>query len=230
MIHLTEVEAKELVEEAGVSVVETLLARTKSEAEAIARRLGFPVVLKVVSQEIVHKSDAGGVKLNVRSADEVLLAYDEIMTSVGRAQPSAKVIGVSVQRMVRPGVEVIIGMSKDPDFGPVLMFGLGGVLVELFKDVSFRIVPITHHDAAEMIREIRGIALLQGYRGAAPVDVAALEDMLLKISQFVQRNPDVNELELNPVFAYPEGAIAVDARVAIVADGERLRPALTRRS
>lgn len=230
MIHLTEVEAKGLVEEAGVPVVETLLARTKTEAEAIARRLGFPVVLKVVSQEIVHKSDAGGVKLNVRSADEVHLAYDEIMTSVARAQPSAKVIGVSVQRMVRPGLEVIIGVSKDPDFGPVLMFGLGGVLVELFKDVSFRIVPITRDDAAEMIREIRGFALLQGYRGAPPVDVAALEDILLRISELVDHNPDVNELDLNPIFAYPDGATAVDARVAIEAESERLRPGMTRRS
>ncbi|MFA7270450.1 MAG: acetate--CoA ligase family protein [Sterolibacterium sp.] len=217
MEHLTEVEAKDLVQKAGIPVVETVLARSKAEAEAVARRLGFPVVLKVVSPEVVHKSDAGGVKLNVKSDIEVSQAYDEIMTSVKEKQPSANVIGVSVQKMARPGVEVIIGMSKDPDFGPVLMFGLGGVLVELIKDVSFRIAPITRQDAAEMIREIKGFALLQGYRGADPVDLTALEDMLLKVSALVDQNPDVNEMDLNPVFAYRDGAIAVDARVALEA-------------
>lgn len=215
MVHLTEVEAKNLVQKAGIPVVETVLARSKAEAEAAARNLGFPVVLKVVSREVVHKSDAGGVKLNVKSAREVGLAYDEIMTSVREKQPTANVIGVSVQKMARAGVEVIIGMSKDPDFGPVLMFGLGGVLVELVKDVSFRIAPITRQDAAEMIREIKGFALLQGYRGADPVDLTALEDMLLKVSDLVDQDPAVNEMDLNPIFAYRDGAIAVDARVAM---------------
>ncbi len=217
VVHLTEVEAKNLVKKAGIPVVETLLARSKSEAEAFARRLGFPVVLKVVSPEIVHKSDAGGVKLNVKTAHEVGVAYDEIMASVRERRPTANVIGVSVQAMARPGLEVIVGVSKDPDFGFVLMFGLGGVLVELLKDVSFRIAPITRQDAAEMIREVKGFALLQGYRGREPVDLTALEDLLLKVSALVEQTPDVNEMDLNPVFAYPDGAIAVDARVAMEA-------------
>lgn len=217
VVHLTEVEAKNLVKKAGIPVVETLLARSKSEAEAFARRLGFPVVLKVVSPEIVHKSDAGGVKLNVKTAHEVGVAYDEIMASVRERRPTANVIGVSVQVMARPGLEVIVGVSKDPDFGFVLMFGLGGVLVELLKDVSFRIAPITRQDAAEMIREVKGFALLQGYRGREPVDLTALEDLLLKVSALVEQTPDVNEMDLNPVFAYPDGAIAVDARVAMEA-------------
>lgn len=215
MMHLNEVEAKNLVQKAGIPVVETVLARSKTEAEAAARRLGFPVVLKVVSPEVVHKSDAGGVRLNVNSADQVRGAFDEIMASVRANQPGANLIGVSVQKMARAGVEVIIGMSTDPDFGPVLMFGLGGVLVELLKDVSFRIAPITRQDATEMIREIKGYALLKGYRGADPVDLIALEDMLLKVSQFVDQNPAVNEMDLNPIFAYRDGAMAVDARVAM---------------
>jgi acyl-CoA synthetase (NDP forming) len=129
------------------------------------------------------------------------------------------ILGVSVQRMARPGVEVIIGMSKDTQFGPVLMFGLGGILVEILKDVSFRVVPLTRRDAREMIREIKGYPLLEGYRGREPVDVSNLEELLLKVSTFVEQNPGVRELDLNPVFAYSDGAVAVDAR--IVMEGDR---------
>ncbi len=215
IVHLTEIEAKDLVKKAGISVVETMLARSKSEAEAFARHLGYPVVLKVASPEIVHKSDAGGVKLNVKTAQDLHTAYDEIMNSVRGKHPTANVIGVSVQAMAPPGIEVIVGVSKDPDFGSALMFGLGGVLVELLKDVSFRIIPITRQDAVEMIREIKGFPLLRGYRGREPVDLAALEDLLLKVSALVDKTRDVNEMDLNPVLAYADGAIAVDARVAM---------------
>ena len=212
---LTEVEAKDLLKQAGVSVVDTRLATSREKAVAVSGELGFPVVLKIASSDVVHKSDAGGVKLNLATADEVGAAYDAIMASIGKAFPDAKIQGVSVQGMARSGVEVIVGMSKDAQFGPVLMFGLGGVLVEILKDVSFRIVPLAKRDAAEMIREIKGYPLLEGYRGSEPVDVANLEAMVLKVSEFVDKNPDIKELDLNPVFAYGDGAVAVDARVVL---------------
>jgi acyl-CoA synthetase (NDP forming) len=214
---LTEIEAKDMLKEAGVSVVETRLAKSKDEAVAISRELGFPIVLKIASSDVVHKSDAGGVKLGLKTAQQVGKAYDDIMKSIKQKYPEAKIQGVSVQKMARPGVEVIIGMSKDAQFGPVLMFGLGGVLVEILKDVSFRIVPLAKRDAKEMIREIKGYPLLEGYRGSEPVDVFNLENLILKVSSFVEQHPEVKELDLNPIFAYKDGAVAVDARVILEA-------------
>ena len=212
---LTEIEAKELLKAAGISVIETKLATTKEQAVSISQQLGFPVALKIASADVVHKSDAGGVKLGLKTAVQVGKAYDDIMKSIKKAFPGAKIEGVSVQTMAKPGVEVIIGMSKDAQFGPVLMFGLGGILVEILKDVSFRIVPLLKSDAKEMIRDIKGFPLLQGYRGSEPVDVENLENMLLKVSEFVQKTPEVKELDLNPIFAYRDGAVAVDARVIL---------------
>jgi acyl-CoA synthetase (NDP forming) len=155
------------------------------------------------------------VKLGLTTEAQVGQAYDEIMKSIKKAFPDAKIEGVSVQPMAKKGVEVIIGMFKDAQFGPVLMFGLGGVLVEILEDVSFRIVPLEARDASEMIRDIKGFPLLQGYRGSDPIDIANLERMLLKVSAFVENTPAVKELDLNPMFAYKDGAIAVDARVIL---------------
>ncbi len=212
---LTEVESKELLKKAGIPVVETKLARTKQEAIAISKEMGFPVALKISSPDVVHKSDAGGVKLGLSSAAQVGKAYSEIISSIEKAYPEAEIQGVSVQRMAEPGVEMILGMSKDPQFGPVLMFGLGGVLVEVLKDVSFRIVPVTERDAREMIREIKGYPILEGYRGKKPVSIPALEQLIVKLSRFVEENPQIKELDLNPVFAYPDKALAVDARIVL---------------
>jgi len=212
---LTEIEAKELLKGAGISVVDTRLATSKEEVISISEQLGFPVVLKIASPDVVHKSDAGGVKLGLGTAEEVGKAWDDILMAIKQKYPEAKIQGVSVQKMVRPGVEVIIGMSKDAQFGPVLMFGLGGILVEILKDVSFRIAPLTRRDAREMISEIKGYPLLEGYRGQEPVDVSNLEELILKVSDFVEENPDLKELDLNPVFAYSDGAVAVDARVIL---------------
>jgi acyl-CoA synthetase (NDP forming) len=212
---LTELESKALLSEAGIPIVETKLAASKEEAIAISKRLGFPVALKIVSPDIAHKSDVGGVKLGLKTSKQVKEAYDEIISSVQHQCPKAIIDGVSVQKMARPGTEVIIGMTKDAQFGPVLMFGLGGILVELLKDVSFRIVPLEREDAQEMIREIKGYPLLEGYRGSEPVDVSILEEILLKVSRFVDNNPEIKELDLNPIFAYKDGAVAVDARVIL---------------
>ena len=212
---LTEVESKELLEQADIPVVETRLAKSKKEAIRISKELGFPVVLKIASPDIVHKSDSGGVKLGVANATQVGKAYSEIMSSIKEKYPNAAIQGLAIQRMAPPGLEVIVGMSKDVQFGPVLMFGLGGILVEVLKDVSFRIVPLTRRDAAEMIREIKGYPLLEGYRGQEPADISALEELIVKVSQFVDQNPEMKELDLNPIFAYRDRAIAVDARIIL---------------
>jgi len=212
---LTEVESKELLSKAGIPVVETKLARSKKEAISISKEMSFPVVLKINSRDVIHKSDSGGVKLGLVNATQVGKAYSEIMSSIKRAYPEAQIEGISVQPMVPPGVEVIIGMSKDPQFGPVIMFGLGGILVEVLKDVSFRIVPVTERDAKEMIREIKGYPILEGYRGQKPASMPALEKLIVKVSQFVEKNIDIRELDLNPVFAYPDKAVAVDARIIL---------------
>ncbi len=212
---LTEIEAKELLKKAGINTVDTRLAKTKEEAVKLAQELGLPAALKIASVDVVHKTDSGGVKLGLKTAEEVGAAFDAIMESVKKAVPGAKIEGVAVQTMAKPGVEVIIGMSKDAQFGPVLMFGLGGVLVEILKDVSFRIVPLVKRDAKEMIREIKGYPLLEGYRGADPVDVENLEGLLLKVSEFIEKTPEIKELDLNPIFAYKDGAVAVDARVIL---------------
>lgn len=212
---LTEIEAKKLLSEAGIACTEIKLAKTVKEAIAAAKKMGFPVVLKIVSHDILHKTDVGGVKLNLNSEAEVEQAFDEIMKSAKKHKPKAIIEGISVQPMAKSGIEVIIGMSKDQQFGPVLMFGLGGILVEVLKDVSFRIVPLTKRDARDMIKEIKGYPILQGYRGHEPANIELLEDILLKVSEFVEKQPDIKELDINPIFAYKDGALALDARVIL---------------
>ncbi len=212
---LTEIESKKLLEGAGINTVETRLASSQGEAIDLSEQIGFPVVLKIASPDISHKSDAGGVRVGLKNKTEVRKAFREIITSVRQKYPAANIQGVSVQSMARPGVEIIIGMTKDPQFGPVLMFGLGGIFVEVLKDVSFRIVPLTRRDAREMIREIRGYPLLEGYRGQEPANIPLLEDLLLKVATFVEQTPEIKELDLNPVFAYSDAAVVVDARVVL---------------
>jgi len=214
---LTEIESKQLIKEAGIPVVGAKLAQTKTEAISLSKKMGFPVVLKIVSPDVIHKSDSGGVELGLASVAQVGKAYSKILSAIKKHYPKAKIQGVSVQKMARPGVEVIIGMTKDAQFGPVLMFGLGGILVEVLKDVAFRIVPLTKRDAHEMIKDIKGYPVLEGYRGQEPADVAFLEDLILKVSDFVDKNPEIKELDLNPVFAYKDRAVAVDARVILEA-------------
>lgn len=212
---LTEVESKQLLHEAGIRVTEARLATSASDAADAASEIGFPIVLKVISGDIAHKSDVGGVALNLADADAVRAAYEKMMTDVKAAAPDATVDGVSVQQMAEPGTEVIIGTTTDPQFGPVMMFGLGGIFVEVLKDVAFRIVPLEERDAKQIIRDIRGYPVLEGVRGQPPTDVAALERMILQVSAFVEQHPEVAELDLNPVLAYADGAIAVDARVVL---------------
>jgi acyl-CoA synthetase (NDP forming) len=212
---LTEMESKQLLRTLGIRTTEMALATTEEEAVALGREIGYPCVLKVSSPDITHKSDAGGVKVGLANEREVAQAYQAIMSACAEKFPDAVIEGVTVQNMAPPGLEVIVGMATDPQFGPVLMFGLGGVWVELLEDVSFKIVPLTRTDAAKAVREIKAARLLDGFRGSGPVDTAALEDILMRVSKFVAETPEVIEMDLNPIFAYPDGAVAVDARVIL---------------
>jgi acyl-CoA synthetase (NDP forming) len=212
---LTEVESKQLLHDAGVRVTQARLATTADEAVAAAEEFGYPAVLKVISGDLSHKSDVGGVELGLADGDAVRAAFERIMAAVKSAAPNATVDGVSVQPMATPGTEVIIGTTTDPQFGPVLAFGLGGIMVEVLKDVAFRIVPLEQRDARQIVREIRGYPVLEGVRGQPGADIDALESMILQISAFAEQHPEIAELDLNPVFAYPDGAIAVDARVVL---------------
>jgi len=212
---LTEFESKRILKQIGVPVVESRLAKNQKDAVSMSQKIGFPVVLKITSPDVVHKTDSGGVRLGLRSGAEVKKAYADILRSVKKKYPRALIHGISVQKMAPPGTEVIIGISKDPQFGPVIMFGLGGIFVEVLKDVSFRVIPVGRKDAREMIQEIKGFPLLQGYRGKVPANIPSLIGIILKISKFINENPQIREMELNPVYAYRDKALAVDARIVL---------------
>jgi len=208
---LTEFESKELLQEIGIPVPGQKLTTSKEETLSAAEDIGFPIVLKLMAEDIVHKSDTGAVKLNLKSKQEVEEAYEELMKI-----PAQKEKKISVQKMANePITELIIGMTTDPQFGPALMFGIGGILVELLEDVSFRIAPITEYDAKEMIREIKGFPILDGYRGKPKADLDAIVNTLLTISELVVKHEEINEMDLNPVFIYEKGLICVDARIIL---------------
>ncbi len=208
---LTEFESKELLEEIGIKIPAQNLTKTKDETIAAAEKIGFPVVLKLMAEDVVHKSDTGAVKLNIKNKEEVGSAYDDLMKIESQSEKQ-----ISVQKMAdEPITELIIGMTTDAQFGPALMFGIGGILVELLEDVSFRIAPITEYDAKEMIHEIKGFPILDGYRGKPKADINAIVDTLLKISDLVVKNEEIFEMDLNPVFIYENGLLCVDARIIL---------------
>ncbi len=175
------------------------------------------MVLKIVSPDIVHKSDVGGVVLNLKSDEEVREAFRKIMNNVKNAAPNAKIVGILIQEMVPDGLEVIVGATRDPSFGPIIMFGLGGIFVEVLKDVSFRIAPLSPRDADEMVREIKSYRILEGYRGMPPRDIEAIKDIILKVSKLMLEVAEIKELDLNPVMLYAkgEGARIADARMIL---------------
>lgn len=197
----------------GFDCICSLRAESPGKAVHLAHQLGFPVSLKIDSPDILHKSDFGGVKLNLQSSEEVRKAYNDIVQRVQAASPEAHIAGVVVSAMAAPGLEVILGMHRDPQFGPVILFGLGGITVELFRDVALRLLPIDRAEARAMLGEIKGAPLLKGFRGKPPVDLEALAGGLLKLAQIAEDHPDILEIDLNPVFAYPEGMVVVDARI-----------------
>lgn len=217
-IQLPPHEALSLVAEKGLDCTAFALAESPGSASEIAQKQGFPVALKVSSPDIVHKSDAGGVQLNLDTPEAVEKAYGELLTRVKNSCPLAKIDGVLVNKMAPAGQEVIIGMNRDPQFGPIMLFGLGGVLVEIFRDVVLWHPPLSRKDALEMIQQIKGYPVLAGYRGQPPVDMNALADCLLAVAQLAEENPKIVEIDLNPVFAYPQGALVADARIIMKED------------
>lgn len=213
---LYEFEAKSLLRAHGVAVAEEFVAHNADELAAAAAKFGEqPVAMKVVSKDILHKSDAGGVKLNLVGEAALRTAFDQIMTSCRAYDANADIRGVLVTPMARKGAEVIVGVVRDPIFGPVLMFGLGGIFVEILEDVAFRAIPLSRFDAEAMVDQLKGRKILAGVRGEAAVDKAALVELLLKVSSIVSAYPQLSELDLNPVIAYPDGLAVVDARIII---------------
>ncbi|XES78076.1 MAG: acetate--CoA ligase family protein [Candidatus Bathyarchaeia archaeon] len=212
---LLEPEAKTICTEYDISVTEFDLAKNEDEAVTAAETIGFPVVLKIVSEDIIHKSDAGGVKVNLKTKEEVKEAYNQILENAKQYKPDAKITGVLVQEMAPQSTEVIIGSIKDPQFGPTIMFGLGGIFVELLKDVTFRIAPITERDAREMISGVKAYPLLNGYRNTPRADIEAIVQLLLAVSELITEHPEIKELDLNPIMTYEKGAKTVDARIIL---------------
>ncbi len=212
---LLESEAKAICMEYGIPVTQFRLAKTEAEAMKFADELGYPIVLKIVSPDIIHKSDVGGVIVNLKTAKEVGNAHKQVITNVRKHKPKARIVGMLVQEMAPSATEVIVGSIKDPQFGPAVMFGLGGVFVEVLKDVSFRIAPITDDEAIEMISEVKAYPLLKGYRNTPPADIEAIVKILLNTSKLVMEHQEIKELDLNPIMVYEKGAKTVDARIIL---------------
>ena len=213
--YLLEPEAKIVCMEYGIPVARFKVALTHDEAVKFADQIGYPTVLKIVSPDILHKWDVGGVILNLKDSAEVGDAYKRILANVKKHKPEAKIEGMLVQEMAPSSTEVIVGSTKDPQFGPALMFGLGGIFVEILKDVTFRIAPITETDAREMITEVKGYPILKGYRGQPPADIDAIVKILMNTSRLVMDHMEIKELDLNPIMVYEKGAKTVDARIIL---------------
>jgi acetyl-CoA synthetase (ADP-forming) len=212
---LLETEAKTICTEYSIPVTKFNLAKNEKEATIQADQIGYPIVLKIVSPDIIHKSEAGGVIVNLKTPAEVAEGFKKIVENVKKYKPNANIVGVLVQEMAPQSTEVIVGAIKDPQFGQTVMFGLGGIFVELLKDVNFRVAPITTDDAKDMITQLKAYPLLNGYRNTPPADIDALVNILCAVSRLVMENPEIKELDLNPVMAYPKGAKTVDARIIL---------------
>lgn len=212
---LLETEAKTVCIEYGIPVTKFELAQNETEAIRFADKIGYPVVLKIVSPDVIHKSDVGGVILDLKDASSVRNAYNQIVNNVEKHDARARISGILIQEMAPSSTEVIVGALKDPQFGPAIMFGLGGIFVEVLKDVTFRIAPITEDEACEMISEVKAFPLLKGYRNMPPADLEAIAEILLKTSELVTDHPEIKELDLNPIMVYKKGAKTVDARIIL---------------
>ncbi|MHA1276372.1 MAG: acetate--CoA ligase family protein [Candidatus Helarchaeota archaeon] len=215
---LMEHESKQITNAYGIGTSKEFIVNSADEAVKAAKEIGYPVVCKIVSPDILHKTDAGGIKLNLQTDEAVKQAFDEIMKNAKAYKADAKIIGINVQGMAPEGItEVIVGLTTDPQFGPALMFGLGGIFVEIYKDVSFRVCPITEYDAREMIEEIKAYPILNGFRGRPKADVDTLVDILLKSSKLAVDFPEIDQMDLNPVIVYEKGkgCAVVDARIIL---------------
>ncbi|AAM06958.1 TPA: acetyl-CoA synthetase [Methanosarcina acetivorans] len=210
-------ESFDILKAYGIPAVQTAFAKTEEEAFRAAEEIGYPLVMKVVSPQISHKSDVGGIRLSLKHGDEVRVAYREMMENIPEKKPDAVLEGVQLQQMLSGGKEAIIGMVRDPTFGPMLMFGLGGVYVEILKDVQFAIAPVGEEEARGMVTGIKTYPLLAGARGEKPLDITSLVDAILRVSKLVCDFPEIEEFEINPMMVLEEGkgAFAVDMRLTL---------------
>jgi acyl-CoA synthetase (NDP forming) len=211
---LTLEESRKVFEHWGIPVNKSSLATTEDEAVKLSSKIGFPVVMKIVSPQVIHKTEVGGVRVNVNSEDEVRKVYSELIVGTKQKIPEAEITGVLIEEMVK-GTEFIIGTTEDPQFGQMIMFGVGGIFVEVYKDVSFRLIPITTGDAYDMLEEIKGKALLTGVRGLPEADSKQLVNILMKVSELVKNNPEIKEMDINPLMITNTGAVAADARILL---------------
>lgn len=210
---LTLSESMAIVQRHEIPFAKNFFVKYPDEAAAAAKKIGFPVALKVISPNISHKTDVGGLKLNLRDEIEVTSGFKEIVANIRQKQPNASISGFLVQKMVE-GLEVLIGGKKDMQFGQTIAFGAGGVFVEVYDDISFRVVPISKKDAEEMVREVKAYKILHGYRGKN-YDVTAIQKILLNVSKLLEKHQEISELDINPIFVQSKGAVAVDVRIAI---------------
>lgn len=220
---LSEYESKKLLADNGVPVDLGYIAKTKAEVKEYAEKIGYPLVMKVESNDILHKSDVGGVMLNIKSLEQAEEAYDKILANAAQHAPNAKINGILMQKMLKAGTEMIIGLNSDPQFGPMLLVGMGGVFVEVFKDAALYPVPLNHDEALHMLQSLKSFKLLNGYRGNPPADIEVLTDMMVKISDFAYRKKDtLKELDMNPLFVYPKGeGVAIADALAVMYEEEK---------
>ena len=209
---LLEHEIKDLLRGYSIKVLEYKLCPTEEEVIQTARYINYPVVLKIVSPQIVHKSDIGGVKLNLRNEDEARQAFKDVMHSVSESMPQAKISGVLVGPYIEDGTEMIVGALNDFQFGPVVMVGLGGVFTEIFKDVSFSIAPVSYREALEMLESLKAYPIIEGYRGKEGINIKALCELIVNVSEMVSKE-SIEELDLNPVMCFKNEVLVVDSRV-----------------
>ena len=209
-----DVEGREFLSYYRINTISSYLAKDIEECKKYAKKIGYPVVMKLVSPDIIHKTEAGGVRVGIRNEEEAEKAFNEIISSAKRYKGKARIEGIQIQKYIEKGAEVIIGVSKDSQFGHLVMFGLGGIYVEVLKDVSFRVVPLTDKDAEEMIEQVKSSKILSGYRNMPPVDKEAIKDTLLKVSQLCCDFPQIKEMDINPLMVMEKGAIAVDVRIS----------------
>jgi len=212
---LLENESKDICSFYNIPVTKFFVSKNLNESIKAAKKIGFPVVIKVLSPDIIHKSDIGGVILNINNVKELRKGYHQLIQNVKKNAPNANILGIIIEEQLSKGLEVIIGGIRDNQFGPTIMFGLGGIFTEVFKDVAFRVAPIKKSDAIEMINEIKGSMIIKGYRRGRKLDINSIIDILLKVSRMMIEIPYISQIDLNPIMLYEQGAVVADARIIL---------------
>ncbi|MGQ9781017.1 MAG: acetate--CoA ligase family protein [Nitrososphaeria archaeon] len=214
---LLEPEAYEVLSSHNIPIPRYQVVASIKEAELASEKIGYPLVLKIVSPDIIHKSDVGGVKIDIKDVTELRASYYSLLNSVREKAPNARIVGVLVKEMAPKSVEVVVGTLHDPTFGPTVMFGLGGVLIEIMKDVVFRIAPVSRQEALGMVAKVKGYPLLSGFRGSKRLDIEAVAELISNVSKMAVENSAIDQMDLNPVMVYERGLAVVDARIILKA-------------